>query len=105
MAASGNAGKESTKAVSANHFDIPSVPSSFGPVSFHNDSAVPASESGLVKAPQLGSDLSARDGTKGATQARASGSDRSAQDGTEGATQARASAQIGAHRTAQDGAT
>ena len=63
VAASGNASKESAKAMSANHFDIPSVPSSFGPVSSYNASAVPAPGSGSVKAPQLGSDSSAQSGT------------------------------------------
>ena len=63
VAASKNVGKESTKAVSANHFDIPPVPSSFGPVSSYNASAVPAPGSGSIKAPQLGSDSGAQSGT------------------------------------------
>ena len=64
VAASGNASKENTKAVLANHFDILLVPSSFGPVSSYNASALPAPGSGSIKAPQLGSDSSAQSGTE-----------------------------------------
>jgi hypothetical protein len=63
VAASGNAGKEGTKAVSANHFDIPLVPSSFVPVSSYNASAVPAPGSGSIKVPLLSSESGAQSGT------------------------------------------
>ena len=59
-----NVSKESTKAVSANHFDILLVLLSFRPVSSYNASAIPAPGSGSIKAPQLGSDLSAQSGTE-----------------------------------------
>ena len=60
--------------VSANHFDIPPVPSSSGPVSCYNQSAGPVSYykegavsapgSGAITAPQPGSDPSAQFGAE-----------------------------------------